>query len=150
MSCSARPNPEDLFTKSDIEHDNHCKAHRSKWNCDPAEGCDWVCDSGFGAEVVKGKVCCRLLTKKNLGSVYLNGGWGFGKICLNREFTRLIILFIYPPLYVFLREKQRSKPFENKKAIIMCFIYTSMFYFPGLIFALHYKLSGGEGTTCLL
>ena len=58
-------------------------------------------------------------------------------------------------IQVWNEETQRPEdgpPFKNKKAIIMCFIYTSMFYFPGLIYAMHYKMNrdGDRPPWCLM
>ena len=129
--CGAPLNPRDFLTKKDKQHDTYCKP-KTQWDCDPAEGCRWSGSS------------CELNTQTDLGSSYLNGGIGFGKLCLDRQVTRLMLMFVYPPLYIFLEEKERTdKPFANMRAIILCFIYTCMFYFPGLIYALRYKHSGG-------
>ena len=67
----------------------------------------------------------------------MTGGFGFGKLCLDKEFTRLILLFLFPPLYIIVKE--REKGFPNKSEIILSFIYTSIFYIPGVIHALVYK-----------
>jgi hypothetical protein len=137
-SCGAPLNPRDFLTKKDKQHDKYCTSKNSKpmpqSNCNAAEGCAW--------DSVSEK--CTLNTHTDLASSYLNGGIGFGKLCLDRQVTRLMIMFVYPPLYIFLEEKERTdKPFANMRAIILCFIYTCMFYFPGLIYALKYKHTRG-------
>jgi len=114
------------LSKSENDHLNYCK-NKSRHGCLGSEGCKW--ENGT----------CNLNLNKSLGSAYINGGFGFGKLCLDHEFTRLIIMFIFPPAYIFLREKQNG--FKNKREIILSFIYTSLFYIPGLIHALQYKHS---------
>ena len=132
-SCGIPLNPRDFLTKKDKQHDRYC-AGKTIGNCSYAEGCFW--DGGSSK--------CSLNTYTDLASSYLNGGIGFGKLCLDRQVTRLMIMFVYPPLYIFLEEKERTdKPFANMRAIILCFIYTCMFYFPGLIYALKYKHTRG-------
>ena len=161
MACSNRPDERDYYSKSDREHEAYCNRKNSEFECDPAEGCIWIGDSPSGfnrltKDYSNRKYDCILNTEANLGNRYINGGWGFGKLCLDSEFTRLILMFVYPPLYIFIHEKYRrpedGPPFKNKKAIIMCFIYTSMFYFPGLIYAMHYKMNrdGDRPPWCLM
>ena len=131
-SCGTPLNPIDFLNEKDKQHKRFCES-KTQWNCDPAEGCAW--------DPVKK---CTLNTHTDLASSYLNGGIGFGKLCLDRQVTRLMIMFVYPPLYIFLEEKERTdKPFTNIRAIILSFIYTCMFYFPGLIYALKYKHTRG-------
>tara|TARA_B100001093_G_scaffold396266_1_gene383332 strand:+ start:222 stop:611 length:390 start_codon:yes stop_codon:yes gene_type:complete len=114
------------LSKSEREHLNYCNG-KSIHECIRPEGCVWQDDK------------CELNLNKSLGAAYLNGGFGFGKLCLDHEFTRLIIMFVFPPAYVFLKEQQKG--FTNKRAIILSLIYTSLFYIPGLIHALQYKHS---------
>ena len=119
----------DYLSKSEKEHHNYCKGRGHPLHpinaCKNAEGCKYV-----GGR-------CELNVGGSLSNSYINGGFGFGKLCLSREFTRLILLILFPPLYVFLNEKETG--FKNKGAIIMSFIMTCLFYFPGLIYALIYK-----------
>ena len=115
-----------FLSKSEREHLNYCN-QKPREECARPEGCIWQNEK------------CELNLNKSLGSAYINGGFGFGKLCLDHEFTRLIIMFIFPPAYIFLKEKQIG--FKNKRAIILSFIYTSLFYIPGLIHALQYKHS---------
>ena len=116
--CGTPLNPRDFLTKKDKQHDRYCTSKNLKKfpqsNCNAAEGCAW--------DSVSKK--CTLNTHTDLASSYLNGGIGFGKLCLDRQVTRLMIMFVYPPLYIFLEEKERTdKPFANMRAIILCFIY---------------------------
>jgi uncharacterized membrane protein YqaE (UPF0057 family) len=114
------------LSNSERQHLNYCNS-KSKYECIRPEGCVWE----------NGK--CELNLNKSLGAAYLNGGFGFGKLCLDHEFTRLIIMFIFPPAYIFIKERQNG--FKNKRAIILSLIYTSLFYIPGLVHALQYKHS---------
>ena len=139
-SCGTPLNPIDFLNDKDKQHQRFCESTnkrgkpKTQWNCDQAEGCSWESD------IKK----CKLNTHTDLASSYLNGGIGFGKLCLDRQVTRMMIMFVYPPLYIFLEEKERTdKPFANMRAIILSFIYTCMFYFPGLIYALKYKHTRG-------
>ncbi len=119
------------LNKSEKEHQMYCKTKENPFNplnaCSTAEGCkyDW------------GAKKCNLNTGETLSSAYINGGFGFGKLCLSKEFTRLILMILFPPSYVFIKEWEKG--FTNKGAIIMSFIYTCIFYFPGLIYTLMYK-----------
>lgn len=119
------------FNKSEKKHDSYCKDREHPFHydkpCSTSEGCvyDWESES------------CSLDTNSTLAGAYLNGGFGFGKLCLDREFTRLILMILFPPLYIILSEYERG--FTNKSAILMNFILTSIFYVPGLIHALVYK-----------
>ena len=119
----------DYLSREERIHESYCKEKGHPLHptngCLTAEGCKY---SG-------GK--CKLNIGGTLSNAYINGGFGFGKLCLSREFTRLILLILFPPFYVFLNEKESG--FKNKGAIIMSFIMTCLFYFPGLIYALMYK-----------
>lgn len=127
MGCSGL-NIEDYLSASEMEHKRYCENKAGDFlDCSRAEGC--LIENGQ----------CKLNISKSLGSAYLNGGFGFGKLCLDHEFTRLILMFLFPPAYVYLRESQRG--FIDKGAIIKSIIYTSLFYIPGLIHALQYKHS---------
>ena len=119
----------DYLSKSEKEHLEYCKSRGRPFDfnraCLTAEGCKYVNGS------------CTLNVGGSLSNAYINGGFGFGKLCLSREFTRLILLILFPPFYIFLNEKETG--FKNKGALIMNFILTCLFYFPGLIHALMYK-----------
>ena len=138
MSCGKLPDISAFFSKSDKAHDAHCNK-KSRFLCDRAEGCRY---SG-------GK--CKLDREVSLSNVYISGGFGFGHFCLHKEFTRLFMMIVYPPLYIIGKEKDKKKDDPNYsinfKKIIMCFIYTCMFYFPGLLYALHYKQTESD---CLM
>jgi uncharacterized membrane protein YqaE (UPF0057 family) len=116
------------LSKSEREHLTYCNGKSSAWDCVGAEGCVWD-----GTK-------CNLNLNKSLGAAYINGGFGFGKLCLDHEFTRLILMFLFPPAYIYLKESQTG--FKKKREIILSFIYTSLFYIPGLMHALQYKHGG--------
>ena len=143
-TCGTPLTPTNFLNKKDKQHKRFCESSnrrgepKKKRNCNPAEGCSW------NPETQK----CSLNIHTDLASSYMNGGIGFGKLCLDRQVTRMMIMFVYPPLYIFLEEKERTdKPFANMRAIILCFIYTCIFYFPGLIYALKYKHTRGAAGT---
>ena len=129
-SCSGL-NINSYFNRNERKHDSYCSGRNMPlhWDkpCSTSEGCVYNWSTGT----------CSLDTNTTLAGAYINGGFGFGKLCLDREFTRLILMFIFPPIYVILSEYDRG--FPNKKAILMNFILTSFFYVPGLIHALVYK-----------
>jgi uncharacterized membrane protein YqaE (UPF0057 family) len=115
------------LSKSERKHLAYCNG-KSLDDCVGAEGCIWKA----------GK--CDLSINDSLGAAYINGGFGFGKLCLDHEFTRLILMFLFPPAYIYLKESQTG--FKKKREIILSFIYTSLFYIPGLMHALQYKHGG--------
>ena len=124
-----------FLTKSKLRHKNYCESKEIPFHplngCKGSEGCsyDWKtekCTLDYGGE-----------KNSSLAATYLNGGFGFGKICMDREFTRVILLFLFPPLYVYLYERENG--FEHYGEIILSAVYTYIFYVPGLIHALMYK-----------
>ena len=56
-------------------------------------------------------------------------------ICIPHKIVSLFFTFIFPPLGVYLKQKEKKKIEINK--IIICFILTGLFYFPGLLYALN-------------
>ena len=134
-----------FFSKAEEDHNTYCEKKGNPYSWDPcstAEGCKFEHPlGGFLGGIEQGlggrKGRCVLNKGETLSSAYINGGFGFGKICLSREFTRLILLLLFPPSYIFLNERETG--FKNKGAILMNFILTCLFYFPGLIHALIYK-----------
>ena len=83
---------------------------------------------------------CTINEDKNLPNTLFNGGFGYGKVCVPRTFTDLIILLVYPPAYVFLYQKRKG--FKDIYMIITNFLLTCCFYFPGLIHAMYVKQTG--------
>ena len=63
----------------------------------------------------------------------VHGGMNEGSICVPTEIKDIGIILLYPPLYVFLYELNSDK-FQIVN-IIICFILTCCFYFPGVIYA---------------
>jgi len=70
----------------------------------------------------------------------IDGGFGYGTICVPKELPSYIIMVIFPPAYVFL--KQIKTGFDRMDLIIINFILTAMFYFPGLLHALNLRKCG--------
>jgi len=58
------------------------------------------------------------------------------KICVPTVLKDLLILIVFPPLWVFLKEVTSKDSFPNIYNIILNIILTSIFYFPGLIHAM--------------
>jgi uncharacterized membrane protein YqaE (UPF0057 family) len=124
------------LTKAKKDHKTYCEEKGHPINsfsengpCLGSEGCAWsndTCTLDYGGD-----------SESSLAATYMNGGFGFGKMCMSREFTRIILLFIFPPLYVYLNERENN--FEHYGEIILSALYTSIFYIPGLIHALMYK-----------
>lgn len=54
-------------------------------------------------------------------------------ICLPKKTLNNIFTIIFPPLGLYLKQKQNKN--TNIKKIIICFILTGLMYFPGLIYA---------------
>lgn len=65
---------------------------------------------------------------------FMYGGFGYGKICYPAGLGQLIVTVLFPPAGVFYEEYKTG--FKNPNRIIMNFILTALFYFPGLIHAL--------------
>lgn len=62
------------------------------------------------------------------------GGFGYGKMCIPAGLGQLILTILFPPAGVFYEEYKTG--FKNVSRIVMNFILTACFYFPGLIHAL--------------
>ena len=142
-----RPTIKDYYTKDDDKHQDYCDSIGNELECSPAEGCIWR--KGEGYAITDGK--CELNSEYHLGNVYINGGFGFGKLCLDNNFSRFVLLLVYPPLYIYVMEKQyadTNKKTIQYKPIILCFIYTSMFYFPGLLYGMYYMFTNRR-MTCM-
>lgn len=65
---------------------------------------------------------------------FMNGGMNEGTICIPKQLKDLAIIFIYPPLYIFIQE-YKSEQFKMMNVII-CFLLTCFFYFPGVLYAM--------------
>ena len=66
----------------------------------------------------------------------MNGGMSNSPICFPPELGSMILILMFPPLFVFMKEFKADPPFKNFGRIIINFILTSMLYFPGLIHAM--------------
>jgi len=89
------------------------------------------------------------MVKYNEGTLvdkFMNGGMGYGKLCIPKILVDLILIIVFPPLYVITHQLENYfKESSDKKItdhldmgqIIMSLIFTSCFYFPGFIHALH-------------
>ena len=77
-----------------------------------------------------------------VGSNLSNGGLTSSPICIPSQLGDLVIMTIYPPIYVFMNEYYHPEPFNIMK-IIISFILTCFFYFPGLVHALELMRTRG-------
>lgn len=59
------------------------------------------------------------------------------EICFPSHIKDMFIIILFPPLWVFLKEFYSPTPFKNFFRIVMCFLLTSCFYFPGMMYALN-------------
>lgn len=65
----------------------------------------------------------------------MDGGIMYGTICFPKELSKYILMIIFPPLYFIVEQYKQGFPRIDK--IIVSFILTSLFYFPGLLHALN-------------
>ena len=81
------------------------------------------------------KKCTKLPPPKNLADAFVEGGMWYGSLCMPKFLSDIILIIIFPPLYVFLHQKATG--FKDFYQIIKNFILTCLFYFPGMIHALY-------------
>ena len=74
----------------------------------------------------------------------MSGGVNEGSLCIPYNILDFIMIVIFPPLWVFIKELKSDNPMSNFIRIFICFILTSLFYFPGLMYALN--IARMEGT----
>jgi uncharacterized membrane protein YqaE (UPF0057 family) len=89
---------------------------------------------------------CGLTNDMDNVSLYnkmMYGGLGYGTFCIPKELPNYIIAIVFPPLSVFVQQMKTG--FKRVDKIIICFILTSFFYFPGLLYALNDLSCGGLG-----
>ena len=67
-----------------------------------------------------------------------------GSFCYPSELKDIIIMVIFPPLWVFLKELNSENPFDNFSRIFINIILTCSFYFPGLVHAMSILRSEGS------
>lgn len=82
--------------------------------------------------------------KKSMYSTFMYGGMGYGSICMPNLLSDLLFLVIFPPFYVF--KHQKSRNFDNIMQIVINFLLTCIFYFPGMIHALYIRY--GKNPQC--
>lgn len=64
--------------------------------------------------------------------------------CYPAELKDIILIVLFPPLWVLLKEIYSKKPLTNIMRVVFNFIFTSIFYFPGLIHAMMiFRTEGG-------
>lgn len=80
---------------------------------------------------------CTAPPKKSIMDAMVNGGLGYGKLCIPEKIVDIIIIIIFPPLYVILY--QLKQPKFDIMPVIINIILSSCFYFPGYIHALNIK-----------
>ena len=67
-----------------------------------------------------------------------------GSFCYPSELKDIIIMVIFPPLWVFLKEIYAKEPMKNFIRIVFNFLLTSFFYFPGLMHSMMiFRTEGG-------
>jgi uncharacterized membrane protein YqaE (UPF0057 family) len=66
-----------------------------------------------------------------------------GSFCYPSQLKDIIIMVLFPPLWVLLKEIYSKKPLSNIIRVVFNFLFTSLFYFPGLIHAM--KIFRNEG-----
>jgi len=72
----------------------------------------------------------------------MNGGILYGTICFPKNMPKYIFLVVFPPMYFIIDQYEKGFPRIDK--IIISFILTTFFYFPGLIYGLN-DIECGEG-----
>ena len=83
------------------------------------------------------------IQNRSLYDKFMYGGMGYGLFCVPKELPKYIIMIIFPPLSVFIEEMNSG--FKNVGRIIINFILTSFFYFPGLLHAMNVIRCGALG-----
>ena len=93
-----------------------------------------ACLSDKNCHYVGQKKNKHICMKRSMYSTFMYGGMGYGSICIPDLFIDLIFIILFPPFYVF--KHQKSRNFDNIIQILINFMLTCCFYFPGLIHAL--------------
>jgi uncharacterized membrane protein YqaE (UPF0057 family) len=73
------------------------------------------------------------LDNNDLYNMFMYGQLIKDDICLPKKTLNNIITIIFPPLGLYLKQVKNKN--TNMKKIIICFILTGLFYFPGLLYA---------------
>jgi uncharacterized membrane protein YqaE (UPF0057 family) len=67
-----------------------------------------------------------------------------GSFCYPSELKDITLMVLFPPLWVLLKEIYAKKPMSNIIRVVFNFLFTSCFYFPGLIHAMMiFRTEGG-------
>lgn len=95
--------------------------------------------------------------EKKMVDKFMRGGFGYGVACIPKSLIDIILIIIFPPIYVVYKQiisykkaKKRGKNvyiihYINIKEILMNVFLTSLFYIPGFIHALTLKTKQCEG-----
>ena len=68
----------------------------------------------------------------------LYGGFGYGKICIPDELPAVILAIVFPPSSILWNYHLGVYTlWETIKKFLICFLLTTIFYFPGLIYAIN-------------
>ena len=67
-----------------------------------------------------------------------------GSFCYPADLKDIILMVLFPPLWVLLKEIHSKKPLTNIMRVVFNFLFTSFFYFPGLMHAMMiFRSEGG-------
>ena len=67
--------------------------------------------------------------------MFMYGGVIKEDICFPKYIIKLLFTVIFPPIGIWI--DQHNKNYEHIQKIAICIIFTAMFYFPGLLYALN-------------
>jgi len=74
-----------------------------------------------------------------------------GSFCYPSMIKDVFLMVLFPPLWVILKEIYSPVPFQNIVRIIFSLVFTSCFYFPGLIHAMSiFRKEGGLDSSAKL
>ena len=74
-----------------------------------------------------------------------------GSFCYPSIIKDVFLMVVFPPLWVILKEIYSPIPLQNIVRIIFSLVFTSCFYFPGLIHAMSiFRKEGGIDTNSKL
>ena len=79
-------------------------------------------------------VCPNKDKNTSLYYKFIRGGLAYGSLCIPDIILDLILIIIFPPIYVVTYQIRKKK--IDMGQIILSFVLTSLFYFPGFIHAL--------------
>lgn len=86
----------------------------------------------------------KCINERSLYDKFMYGGMGYGSICMPNNITDTLIIILFPPLWVILHQYSKYKKSKNFndidiRQVMISFILTSFFYFPGFIYALYIR-----------